>query len=856
MAEDKSIFGYEKGMTIEEINAVSHSEAHFANEHTTKLLEVYPAQIDINGFNKYHIKLDDDNKIEQIRLLAYDIDGSDVASRLKSIFDSIVERYGAINTSKSIDPAILQFDSVALMENLNGNPSGFTFYWDDEISVDYNGFINSITLTIKADNDNTGFICVEITIDNSIVEITESENVDDASFDSDLLDGDDEDTIYENESNYGESANIPLSTDEKKEDYDEEVVQKESVTEEKLSDKDSNTSEIKIKKFPISISNLFCYAAMLIVWIGFLWEPIGRTFIDKQKGSWINVLYYIVYLSYTLIACSLPNIIKNYLNKFADSEKKEREALITGEKLETKEHGLWTAYKTTFFDKDFGIKNKTRASADLYFNYESVANTMMPDFPVASTFKLIAGSFMGLGILGTFIGFAIGLRNIDFSSTNTKVMLNGIEALVKNGLATAFNTSIVGVFCSLIYNFLIYNPLVLKFNKYFEGLSDSLDQEFYVSETEALMQYTMLTDENAQNITFSQSLRFIVENMNKQTDALNNFNDNLADKIANMNETVNTTLGKIATGVGTEVKDAVLENVHLEMDSLKLSLSDAAKQLGMVAEKIENTPELLGKANDELKTYLDDTRSSFSDMLTQNLEANRTALGEVVNTIQTELSEKFAEFSTSITSALTSTEKAAQLLDNIPEKIEQLETSFATQEADVAGRFETAASKLEEVSTSVNGYLESVENGITGILRDLTSAEENIKELLASAKMNEDNSGRNLTAVIDETNRMLEGFKNVDKNLKDIFEAIGNEIVKYNTTVDSTLKQYLSSFEDGSKSFSTAINGSIQEFEDTLNDLSSNIADVQQTSKSFDDSITKLGEIISQNKVEKPQDNK
>ena len=370
------------------------------------------------------------------------------------------------------------------------------------------------------------------------------------------------------------------------------------------------------------------------------------------------------------------------------------------------------------------------------------------------------------------------------------------------------------------------------------------------------MQYTMLTDENAQNITFSQSLRFIVENMNKQTDALNNFNDNLADKIANMNETVNSTLGKIVTGVGTEVKDADLENVHLEMDGLKLSLSDAAKQLGLVAEKISNTPELLSKANEELKTYLEDTRSSFSDMLNQNLESNRTALSEVVNTIQTELTSKFAEFSSSLTKALTSSQKAAEILDYIPGKIEQIEASFTSQESDVAERFATAASKLEEVSTSVNGYLESVEEGITGILKDLSSAEENVKELLASAKMNEDNSGKNLTAVIDETNRMLDGFKAVDVNLKNIFESIGNEIVKYNTTVDSTLKQYLSSFEDGSKAFSTSIHGSMQEFEDTLNDLSTNIADVQQTSKSFDDSITKLSELLAQKKQEEKQDNR
>lgn len=853
--EQISIFGFEKGMNVEQINSVSTKDAIQANEHTKQLLEVFPKQIELEGFEKYNIKLNDDSTIEQFRLLAYDIESKELPEKADQIFQKISGKFGIYDSGESDSISHLGCDSNELMKVLNDKPTGLVYIWNQNIVADYKNLIQKVTMTVKPDNNDTGFICVEFSFNYSNEEVTSNDT---EELETDLLDGDDDNTVYENEATYEECV-----------EQNNTVKEMDNVEQKKESSNNDNPEEVKgefnktsqeevqaPRIFEISKVNLIWYALMLIVWIGFLWEPIMRIFTDKQKGSWINVIYYIVYFGYTLVACCLPFTIKSFLNIFTKTEKKERKALITGEHFNTKEHGIWAAYKSTFFDKDFGIKNKTRASADLYFNYESVANTMMPDFPVVNTFKLIAGSFMGLGILGTFIGFAIGLRNIDFSSTNTKVMLNGIEALVKNGLATAFNTSIVGVFCSLIYNFLIYNPLLLKLNKYFEQLSDSLDQEFYVSETEALMQYTMLTDENAQNITFSQSLRFIVENMNKQTDALNNFNDNLADKIANMNETVNSTLGKIVTGVGTEVKDAVLENVHLEMDGLKLSLSDTAKQLGLVAEKISNTPELLSKANDELKTYLEDTRSSFSDMLNQNLESNRTALSEVVNTIQTELTSKFSEFSSSLTKALTSSQKAAELLDNIPGKIEQIEASFTSQEADVAGRFETAASKLEEVSTSVNGYLESVEEGITGILKDLSSAEENVKELLASAKMNEDNSGKNLTAVIDETNRMLDGFKAVDVNLKNIFESIGNEIVKYNTTVDSTLKQYLSSFEDGSKAFSTSIHGSMQEFEDTLNDLSTNIADVQQTSKSFDDSITKLSELLAQKKQEEKQDNR
>ncbi len=824
-------------MTLTDINKVSTREAVYANEYTKQLFKVFPKQIDFSGFSTFNIKLNDNSIIEAVSLLADNIQAEKLPEKLKYLFKQITQKYGSYNPSDTIGgSAIFSFDASKLMKELNNNPSGFICNIQNEgIKNEYKKLVENITMTIKADKDNTGFISAEFKFNNtSDTNVIEQNESDEDSLNFELLDEDDENTIYENESNYIKNVE-PIEKQEEiieKSDIEEIHVEPKSIQREKtiISEKQEknwlNITKGILKEifkgrnqFKISILNLVWSALMLIIWIGFLWEPITRVFADKQKGSWINSIYYIVYFIYTVLACFLPVIIKFHINKFAKTEKQERDALKTEKDFTTKEHNIWAAYKTTFFDKDFGITNKTRASADLYFNYESVANTMMPKFPVVASFKMIAGSFMGLGILGTFIGFATGLRNIDFSSTDTKIMLDSIEALVKNGLATAFNTSIVGVFCSLIYSFLIYNPLLLKLNKYFEELSDSLDKEFYVSETEALMQYTMLTDENAKNITFSQSLRFIVENMNKQTDALNHFSNDLADKIANINETVNTSLNTIATGVGTEVKDAVIENVHLEMDGLKLSLTDAAKQLGMVAEKISDTPELLTKANTELKQYLDDTRTSFSDMLNQNLEANRTALDEVVDTIQTELSTKFAEFNTSITNALENSKKAAELLSNVPEKLK---------------------------------YLEAVENGLTGILKDLNSAEKNINDVLASAKIHEENSVKKLTAVLertnimlDDSNTMLDGFRKVDVSLKNIFEHIGKEIENYNSNIGTTLKQYLSEFEKASKIFSSSTNGIIQEFEETLNDLSSNIANIQQTSNSFDESINKLAQILS-----------
>ena len=453
---------------------------------------------------------------------------------------------------------------------------------------------------------------------------------------------------------------------------------------------------------------------------------------------------------------------------------------------------------------------------------------------------------MGMGILGTFLGFSTGFQDIKFSSADSVSMLQSIESLVQSGLSTAFNTSIVGVFASIVYSFLIYNPLLKEITSYFENLSDNLDKEFYLSETEALMQYTMLTDENEQNITFNQSLRFIVENMNKQTDALNNFNDNLADKIANIHDKVDSRLGQFTTGIGTEVKAAVLDNVQREMDSLKLSLVEAAQKLEVVVDKIEDTPQLLERANSELKDYLEDTRTSFTAMLSQNLESNKIALNEVVSIIREELSHQFSDFRTSLVEALDSSKQIVTLLDAIPNRIKQVDEYFLKQGKDIAVHFETTSKQISTISTALEIYLKAAQEGVTTLFRDLAATEENIRELLVSAKTNEATTQRNLTAVIRETNNILEGFKNVDKTLASIFNSIGEEIQKYNSTVGSTLDQYLSSFEKGVSSFSGSISGTISEFGDSIEVFTANMNRIQETSETFTNSINELGKVLTQ----------
>lgn len=858
----ETVFGYKRGMTVAEINAASKSNLKPRNQYSKKCFTVFPAQLDIDLFNEYTATLNDSGQLEQLNFILDKVFYKDLAQQFYAIKQALEQKYGILSSATTSHRLFQITDPYNWLDEFFEMEGDFNFSWGGDISPDCSHLIQDIKMSVKKDSDNQGFFNVEVKL-KDIQGSTEptQENLEL----EDLLD-DSESPIYKNDSAYDTIDNPQTShqelvterqTQETISQIDVADIQPDTsrnFSEETQSERKSDSLHIMQEISPCHGLKVNMLSVLGIIFIGIVWicmlkNPITAIYVDSTltlSSIIFSTVYYILYFSYTVTACILPLFIIKKINKFIQSEEKEKQTLFTNEDTGYQEHKIWKTYKSTFFDKNFGIQNKTRANADLYFNFETVSNVMFSKFPAVSTFKLISGSFMGMGILGTFLGFSTGFQDIQFSSEDPVSMLQSIESLVQSGLSTAFNTSIVGVFSSIIYSFLIYNPLLKEITSYFENLSDELDKEFYLSETEALMQYTMLTDENEQSITFNQSLRFIVENMNKQTDALNNFNDNLADKIANIHDKVDSSLGQFTTGIGTEVKAAVLDNVHREMDGLKITLVEAAQKLEVVVDKIEATPQLLEQANLELKGYLEDTRTSFTAMLSQNLETNKIALDEVVSIIREELSHQFADFRTSLVTALDSSKEITILLNEISNRIKLVNEYFLKQGKNIATHFETTSKQISTISTALESYLKAAQEGVSTLFRDLAATEENIRELLVSAKTNEATTQKNLTVVISETNKILEGFKNVDRTLASIFSSIGEEIQKYNSTVGSTLDQYLSSFEKGASSFSGSMSGTISEFGDSIEVFTAHMNRIQETSETFTNSINELGKVLTQ----------
>ncbi len=96
-------------------------------------------------------------------------------------------------------------------------------------------------------------------------------------------------------------------------------------------------------------------------------------------------------------------------------------------------------------------KTYYKCNIDEYINYDLVDAVIH-----RNRLNQIAGVMTGLGILGTFIGLALGLQS--FNTGTSAAIANSIEPLM-NGIKVAFHTSIYGMVFSLTFNYVYKRKL-------------------------------------------------------------------------------------------------------------------------------------------------------------------------------------------------------------------------------------------------------------------------------------------------------------------------------------------------------------------------------------------------------------
>lgn len=110
----------------------------------------------------------------------------------------------------------------------------------------------------------------------------------------------------------------------------------------------------------------------------------------------------------------------------------------------------WNEYKktlTVYQGLDSTHLYSTQATSG-YINFSTVIRKLNIEF-----WQNLGGVFTGIGIFGTFLGLVIGLFGVDVTTANIDAMKASIGNLL-SGISTAFLTSVMGVLCALLFNWL------------------------------------------------------------------------------------------------------------------------------------------------------------------------------------------------------------------------------------------------------------------------------------------------------------------------------------------------------------------------------------------------------------------
>lgn len=427
---------------------------------------------------------------------------------------------------------------------------------------------------------------------------------------------------------------------------------------------------------------------------------------------------------------------------------------------ETKIAPLAETYsKTIIIETHDGKKSNIPASE--YINDYSVCKYNKLNLRMLDT---AAGTLVGLGLLGTFLGLTLGIKGFD--SSNTERINESIQGLLA-GMGTAFLTSLLGMTFSILFT-AADKALRHRLYKDVKEITDRLDSEYYIDDLvlaninqqnivnqlykalkndlqqQALEIANKLTYTNAegQNVTIGNAIREILTENTKQSKALMSFSTDLAmelnqgfdetlsrqmqQKIVPLMESVDATtkavvehIDKMADTVSSPATD-MMQNV---VDELKQSMQSLLNEFstglsGSATSELENLAMQLGTATQAMADF-PKNMENISATLQVTIEEVKHAISEISNTSANANSTAMQQMQEQITYA---TGAISNAITEVKEVMSGISQSSQEQSNQMVSKLADAAEKMGSFLTgTISTLSNSVQQSVKGITDDINS---------------------------------------------------------------------------------------------------------------------------------------
>lgn len=434
------------------------------------------------------------------------------------------------------------------------------------------------------------------------------------------------------------------------------------------------------------------------------------------------------------------------------------------------------------------------------------ASEFINDFSVCKYNKLnlrmldtAAGTLVGLGLLGTFLGLTLGIKGFD--SSNTERINESIQGLLA-GMGTAFLTSLLGMTFSILFT-VADKALRHKLYKDVKELTEKLDSEYYIDDLvlaninqqnivnqlykalkNDLQQQTLeiankltYTNTEGQNVTIGNAIREILTENTKQSKALMSFSTDLAmelnqgfdetlsrqmqQKIVPLMESVDATtkavvehIDKMADTVSspaTDMMQSVVDELKQSMQSLinefstglsssaTSELEHLATQLGTATQAMADFPKNMENISATLQVTIEEVKHAISEISNTSANANSTAMQQ--------MQEQITYATGAISNAIT----------EVKEVMSGISQSSQEQSDQMVSKLADAAEKMGSFLTgTISTLSNSVQQSVKGITDDINSKQTDLIALQEDTTSQTKKLLENFNAGLERLEKMNE----------------------------------------------------------------------------------------------------
>lgn len=505
----------------------------------------------------------------------------------------------------------------------------------------------------------------------------------------------------------------------------------------------------------------------------------------------------------------------------------------------------------------------------------------LDEIGISGICDLIPGTMTGLGILGTFLGLVLGISGFDTAST--EAITSSISGLL-SGMGTAFLTSIVGVFFSLVFSYLhkiIYDyankNLELFINNFHEKELDGHDNS---TENQLLGYQQQQTDFQLQQTELLKTFAGIVSEAVSKSIS-DTMKSELTPIFNRMEQTIEM-FGKFASTQQKEGLDQVVQEfIRCMNDSLKGQFEELGRtiqslcewqrssvlQMQKIVDGICDTSTEIEKINEISKqtivemnrfvTQLNELQSKINEET--ELARQQIEKGNEINERQAGYIDKLVECQTSIGDLATHVQAEA---DAVQKSVDLISDYCKTQ---IDGITDAAKQSMETLSDSTKVLVESSHQQMQSLAATAESemqmlsetasslSEDNHNQLLALTKASSEQMGQlsaAANAVMQNSQQQITAAITATQTQSDSLMQATNDFVEFVQQEHQTLVQAVNKEISGLSNFAGQTTSQMQSatagMENAAKLLDKNLDDVLgRTFDSFDKNLADISQHLS-----------